>query len=180
MSFKNMDKLIYPAGYFRLRYSLNCVETHRGVFTVLNLTSGKEVFFFPLWAHKKLLPSNSLCETTLWCSILCFYVTLFSILSLFFSLFPWFSPLPFPIFILSFSSVCSRSISCSFSHVVHHLFPLSYPLLFSSLLCHVHLLVTADVITPTAVFYFPSFLSVFPLPSILPWRLKFTWPVFGL
>ncbi len=96
MSYKNMDKLInYPVGYFRLRYSLNCVETHRGVFTVLNLTSGKEGFF-PSWAHKKLLPSNSLGETTLWCSILCFYVTLFSILSLFFSLVPLFCPPPLP------------------------------------------------------------------------------------
>lgn len=104
MSYKNMDKLIYPVGYFRLRYSLNCIETHRGVFTVLNLTSGKEVFF-PSWAHKKLLPSNSLGETTLWCSILCFYVTLFSILSLFFSLFAWFCPLPLP-YIHSLLLIC--------------------------------------------------------------------------
>lgn len=56
MSFKNMDKLIYPAGYFRLRYSLNCVETHRGVFTVLNLTSGKEGFFFLCGLIKSFFP----------------------------------------------------------------------------------------------------------------------------
>lgn len=55
MSFKNMVKLIYPAGYFRLCNSLNCVETHRDIFTILNLTSGKEGFFSS-WAHKKLLP----------------------------------------------------------------------------------------------------------------------------
>lgn len=65
MSFKNMVKLIYPAGYFRLCNALNCVETHRDIFTILNLTSGKEVFFFSSWAHKKLLPPNSLGETTL-------------------------------------------------------------------------------------------------------------------
>lgn len=104
MSFKNMDKLIYPAGYFRLRYSLNCVETH-GCIHRTEFNFRQRGFFFPLWAHKKLLPSNSLGETTLWCSILCFYVTLFSILSLFFSLFPWFSPLPLP-YIHSLFLIC--------------------------------------------------------------------------
>lgn len=169
-----MDTLIYPAGYFRLCSALNRVETHRGVFTVLNLTSGNEGFF-PSWARKKLLPSNSLGETTLWCSTLCFYVTLFSILSLFFSLFSLFSSSSSLLY-----SFCPF-LMCLF--LVHFLmlritfFPLSWPHLFSSLL-YVHLLVTADVITPTAVFYLPSFLSVFPLPSFLPWRLKFTWPVF--
>jgi len=66
MSFKNMVKPIYPAGYFRLCNSLNCAETHRDIFTTLNLTSGKDFLFFsPSWAHKKLLPPNSLGEMTL-------------------------------------------------------------------------------------------------------------------
>jgi len=46
MSFKNMVKPIYPAGYFRLCNSLNCAETHRDIFTTLNLTSGKDFLFF--------------------------------------------------------------------------------------------------------------------------------------
>lgn len=161
MSFKNMDKLISPAGYFRLCYSLNCVETHRGVFTVVNLTSGKEVFFSLRGLIKSFFPPTLSVRRHFdvpYCAFMLLYLASWVCFSVFF---PWFSPLPLPyINSFSFSSVCSWSISCSFSHVVHHIFPLSYPHSFSSSLYHVHPLVTADVITPTAVFYFPSFLSL--------------------
>ncbi len=130
MSFKNMDKLIYPAGYFRLRYSLNCVETHRGVFTVTEFNFRQRGVFFPCGLIKASSLQLSLWDDTLMFHIV-LYVTLFSILSLFFSLFPWILSSSLP-HIHSLFLICLFPVHLLFiSHVVHHLFPLSYPLLFS-------------------------------------------------
>ncbi len=56
MSFKNMDKTDLSSRIFPSSLLSKLRRNPQGCIHRTDLTSGKEVFFFPLWAHKKLLP----------------------------------------------------------------------------------------------------------------------------